>query len=90
LSGATGIGKGQSVRRFVDEEGDNMRKALVLGGIALILAATVVASPAPPSGAQPAHPLAVAQIDSGTRSIPASGTTSIRALPTGTDGFQQP
>jgi hypothetical protein len=67
-----------------------MRKALVVGGIALLLGATVVAAPAPPAGARPAHPAAVAQVGSGTRSIPASGTTSIRALPTGTDALQQP
>ena len=67
-----------------------MRKALVVGGIALLLGASVVAAPAPPAGAQPGTPLGVAQVGSGTRSIPASGTTSIRALPTGPDGLQQP
>jgi len=60
-----------------------MRNALVVGGIALLLGASVVAAPAPLAGARPATPLGVAQVGSGTRSIPASGTTSIRALPTG-------
>jgi hypothetical protein len=58
-----------------------MRKGLVTGALSLLVSAVLVTAPAPSTGAQTA---------SGTRSIPASGTTSIRALPTGADGLQQP
>ena len=51
--------------------------------MALLLGATIVAVPGgAPAGAQTAP--------SGTRSLPAAGTTSIRSLPVGQEGLQQP
>jgi hypothetical protein len=60
-----------------------MKRRAVLGGIALLLGSTVVVAPGVslPAGAQ---------VPSGTRLIPAAGTTSIRSLPQGVEGLQQP
>ena len=60
-----------------------MKTRGIAGGIVLLLSATFVAFPgaAAPAGAQVAD---------GTRSIPAAGTTAIRPLPFGSEGFQQP
>ena len=62
-----------------------MRTRIAALGTALLIASTVGLVPgAPPSAAQTAEP-------GGTRSIPATGTTSIRELPTGAEGgLQQP
>ncbi|HKE71964.1 MAG TPA: hypothetical protein VKB57_00005, partial [Acidimicrobiales bacterium] len=61
-----------------------MRRAAT-GAIALLLSASFVAVPGvvTPAGAQVAP-------GGGTRAIPAAGTTSIRALPFGAEGLQQP
>ena len=60
-----------------------MKRRAIAGGIVLLLNATFVAFPgaAAPAGAQ---------VPDGTRAIPAAGTTSIRPLPCGTEGLQQP
>jgi hypothetical protein len=61
-----------------------MKRRAVVGGIALLLSATVVVAPGVPSpaGAQAAP--------TGTRLIPAAATTSIRSQPIGVEGIQQP
>ncbi len=61
-----------------------MKRRAFVGGIALLLSTTVVVAPGVPSpaGAQAAP--------GGTRLIPAAGTTSIRSLPFGAEGLQQP
>ena len=57
-------------------------RRVVAGGTALLISAVfVVATGAPPTGAQ---------TPGGTRSIPAAGTTNIRSLPFGSEGLQQP
>lgn len=59
-----------------------MRRAVLAGSTAFLISAVIVVSPAvAPTGA-----LAL----EGTRSIPAAGTTSIRSLPFGSEGLQQP
>jgi hypothetical protein len=59
------------------------RRGIAGGLIALLFGATIVALPAAaPTGAQTAP--------AGTRLVPAAGTTSIRALPQGQAGLQQP
>src|SRR5262245_354720 len=64
--------------------GFHMKRAAT-GAIALLLSASFVALPgvATPAGAQVAP-------GGGTRAIPAAGTTSIRNLPLGAEGLQQP
>ena len=58
-----------------------MRRA-AWGGTALLISAVIFVTPGvPPAGVQ--------ALD-GTRSIPAAGTTSIRSLPFGSEGLQQP
>jgi hypothetical protein len=61
-----------------------MKRRAFVGGIALLLSTTVVVAPGVPSpaGAQAAP--------SGTRLIPAAGTTAIRSQPQGVEGLQQP
>jgi hypothetical protein len=60
-----------------------MKRCRRAPGIALLLCATVVVVPdlSAPAGAQ---------VPGGTRAIPAAGTTSIRSLPFGSEGLQQP
>jgi hypothetical protein len=60
-----------------------MKRRAFVGGIALLLSATVVVAPGVPSPAG-------AQVPSGTRLIPAAGTTAIRSTPQGAEGLQQP
>jgi len=62
-----------------------MRRRIAAGGFALLLTAGMFVAP----GISPIAP-AGAQVAGGTRSIPASGTTSIRSLPFGAEGLQQP
>src|SRR5262245_40872830 len=60
-----------------------MKRRAFVGGIALLVSATVAVAPGvtPPAGAQ---------VPSGTRLIPAAGTTNIRSQPQGVEGIQQP
>jgi hypothetical protein len=61
-------------------------RRVATGASALLLGASVLVLPsvaATPAGAQVAPP-------GGTRAIPAAGTTSIRTLPFGAEGLQQP
>ena len=62
-----------------------MRRRIAAGGFALLLTAGMFVAP----GISPIAP-AGAQVAGGTRPIPASGTTSIRSLPFGAEGLQQP
>jgi hypothetical protein len=59
-----------------------MKRGVVAGSFSLLAAAVIVAVPAAMSSAQ--------STGSGTRAIPAWGTTSIRAGAQGPDGLQQP
>ena len=60
-----------------------MRRGMVAGSFSLLAAAAIVAVPAATLSSAQTAP-------SGTRAIPAAGTTSIRGTAQGADGLQQP